>query len=374
MIPIVSDTHFGSKSFNKGIFELMMLFFEKQFFPFLLKNKVKDVLHLGDVFHNRNIIDLYILQQVKQRFFQFFEDNNINLHIVVGNHDIYYKTTIEYNALVENTKEFKNIIIYDKPTKETIGRYTVNLVPWVINYEKDLDLSVNADICCGHFDIQGFKMTKTQLSEEGADSEMFKKYPLVFSGHYHVHGSKDNIHYVGTPYQINWADYDEDKGFYVLKEDFKYEFIQNETNARFLKLYYDEIDDRVSVRVGGLIRGRVVELKNINEAIELASNNYVRLITNNVMNKTMLDAFWTSLTRVSRDDYKIEILDANEVIESFDVSELEEQIQCESDVFSTVRTFLDGMEFEKDIDKSVLLGLFESLYKEASEITDDGEI
>ena len=81
-----------------------MLFFETQLFPYLLKNKVKDVVHCGDIVHNRNTIDLWILQELKTRFFKWFDDNNINLHLVVGNHDLYYRSTLDYSFQKENLK------------------------------------------------------------------------------------------------------------------------------------------------------------------------------------------------------------------------------------------------------------------------------
>jgi DNA repair exonuclease SbcCD nuclease subunit len=364
-IAFLADTHLGAKHFHKGVFQTMMMFFEEQFFPWCIKNGVKNVIHCGDVVHNRNVIDLWINQQIKKRFFKWFEDNDINLHCLVGNHDTYYKTSIDYNYLAENTREFKRVKVYQKQEKIQIGSYQMLMVPWVIN-NKEFEFKEKADICCGHFDMVGFKMTGQMYSQDGFEPTQFDDFKYVFSGHYHIRSHRKNIYYVGTQYPITWNDYGEDKGFYVLDQDFEVRYYDNRVNAKFLKIYYDEMDGEQTIRVGG-IKKRSLIPSSFEEAIELASKNYCRIVTNHMTDQLMFDAFYQSLQSVSRDDHKIEIVDSNEIIESFDISELEEQIQEESDLLTTVSTYLAGMTFEKDIDKDFLIGIFKELYRESSD-------
>ena len=94
MIACITDTHFGAKSFDKQLFQTKMNYFKDVFFPYLLKNNITEVLHLGDMVHNRNQIDLFILQELKTQFFQWFEDNEVTLHCLVGNHDTFFKSHI----------------------------------------------------------------------------------------------------------------------------------------------------------------------------------------------------------------------------------------------------------------------------------------
>lgn len=364
-IPVVTDTHFGSKNFHKAIFNQAMQFFEDQFFPWCLKNGVKDVIHTGDLVHNRNLMDLWMNQEIKRRFFQWFDDNGINLHIIVGNHDIYYKSTIEYNYLAENANEYNNVHVYQEQKKVQIGKYTMLMVPWVVT-EKDFKFEDTADICCGHFDMVGIKMTAQMYSQEGFTVDEFDQFNTVFSGHYHIRSHKKNVYYTGCPYPITWNDYGEDKGFYVLEDDFNVKWIDNRVNARFLKVYYNEEDGEQSIRIGGIKKKSLVE-SSIGEAVAYAGKNFCRVVTNNIQNQFMFDAFYQSLATVSREGYKIEIVDANEIVESFDMTELEEQINEEADVLTTVSTYLMGMSFEKDVDKDYLVELLEELYKEASE-------
>jgi len=364
-IPFISDTHFGSKSFNKIVFNNMLLFFEEQFFPWCLKHNVKHVFHLGDLVHNRNMIDLWINQQIKTRFFQWFEDNDITLHVLVGNHDLYYKTAMEFNYLAENTKEFKNIEIYDKQEKIHVGKYSFLMIPWVLN-NSNFKFKHDADICCGHFETIGFKMTPQQYADDGFDIKAFENFKHVFSGHFHVKSHKKNVYYIGTQYPITWNDYGETKGFYVLEEDFKVKYVENKVSGKFIKLFYNEIGSQQKIEVGGIKKRTIQEITQ-EEAVKIASENYCRLYTRNVEHQILCDTFSQSLERVSRDNYKIEIVDTNEVIESLNISEIEEQIEEEEDTLTIVSTYLNGMTFEEDVDKTYLINMFEDLYKESSE-------
>lgn len=369
MIPVISDTHFGAKNFNKSVFEMQMLFFEKQFFPWILKNKVTDVLHGGDLFHNRNIIDLYLLQQIKRRFFKWFEDNGVKLHVIIGNHDSYFKNTIEHNGLVENTREFLNVIVYEKPTTITVGKYKIGMVPWVTDHAS-IDLPKKVDILFGHFDIQTFPIMTGVFSADGYDVEDFKEYKMVLSGHYHIKSSKKNVHFVGNQYQLTWGDFEIDKGFYTLEDNFKLKWHENTVCPRHVKMYYNDSTGEPIIRVFGDKgeKGEKGKTVTMDEAVTCASKNYVKIMTEKVLEQGTFDSFYNSMQMRSRDGYKIELVDANEIIESFDFEEIEDRIREESDTFSTINSFIGGMTFEPGIDPNMLLDLIRDLYKEAEDM------
>jgi hypothetical protein len=347
------------------VFETQMEYYEKEFFPWCLKNNVKYVLSLGDIVHNRNVIDLWILQELKQRFFKWFDDNNIQLHILIGNHCTYYKSSLETNFLAENVNEFTNTIVYSDPTIIKINKYTIAMMPWIID-EKQIKFPEAVDIVCGHFDVKNMLMVKGIYSSDGLDASIFKKYKYVFSGHYHIKSQKDNLHYVGTQYQLSWSDYNEEKGFYVLEDDYKLKFIENKCTPKFLKLYYtSSIEDGVKLKVAGY-KKKVVEVTK-DEAIALGKNNYFKLITDKITNQHELDLFYASLMNVTKNDYKIEIINSNEIIETFDFDEIEESISVDANTHDLIKDCLQSITFEKNILKEDILSLFDELYKEALE-------
>jgi len=70
----------------------------------------------------------------------------------------------------------------------------------------------------GHFEFANFPMHKGVDNLHGMATDMFQKYELVCSGHYHTRSQRDNIVYLGTPYEINWQDYGDDKGYLTSDE------------------------------------------------------------------------------------------------------------------------------------------------------------
>ena len=79
----------------------MFQFFDEQFFPYLIENDIKTVFHLGDVFDRRKFINMNTLHTVRTRFFKRFEELGVNLHVIPGNHDCYFKNTNLVNSVRE---------------------------------------------------------------------------------------------------------------------------------------------------------------------------------------------------------------------------------------------------------------------------------
>jgi hypothetical protein len=367
---IISDTHFGQKAHNKGIFESQMLFFEEQFFPYLLKNKIKDVFHLGDLVHNRNVIDLWILQQLKTRFFRWFENNKINIHCLVGNHDTYYRSSLEYSFQCENLREFEYTKIYDRPANIELGKYRIGVVPWLVDCE-NYSFSPDVDMLFGHFDIQGMPMMNNIFSREGFTIDTFKQYKHVFTGHYHISSDKDNIHYIGTQYQLTWNDFGQSKGFIALRDNFKYDFIQNDITPAFVKIYYE---DTLGLNIrAATLQGEPVSI-SVETAIDLAKNNYIKLFVEKCGDQMQLDNLYASLIAVSKNDYKIEIINTEEIIEDYDFSDFEAAIDAEASTIDLIMNYISGMTFEKGIDKDLLTSLSKGLYQEAYDENLGGEV
>ena len=244
-IAFITDSHFGIGNSNKQLFEMMMEFYEKQFFPYLISNNITSVFHLGDVVNERGKIDLYILQELKQRFFKWFDQHHVHFYGLIGNHDLYYKNTMSHAFHIENLNEFEYVKYYDKPTIETIENYTFGIVPWVMDYSL-FEVPKNVDIILGHFDIIGAKMNNSRESNEGLSPNIFKNIKMVLSGHYHSISKLHNIQYLGSPYQLTWNDFNENKGFWILDDSYSFTFHENVVCPKFVKIVYSENKIEVS--------------------------------------------------------------------------------------------------------------------------------
>jgi DNA repair exonuclease SbcCD nuclease subunit len=245
-IALITDLHFGEKQNSHRFLQYQKKYYETQFFPFLHENSVKNVIILGDTFDNRRNIDISILKEVQDFFFQYFEDNEINVYIIVGNHDIYYKSTNNVSSIELFTKSYKFIHVISKPTK----LHNIDLIPWISpsNQEEIFNFIQDSDsnICMGHFEINGFDMYKGWVAntDHGLDKDILSRYTIVFSGHYHQPSLKSNICYVGAPYQMRWNDYGCERGFRLLDTDSPADsiYIKNKVDL-FIKIYYDSSFD-----------------------------------------------------------------------------------------------------------------------------------
>ena len=98
-IALITDTHFGARNDNLNFNEYFYKFYEELFFPYLEENDITTVIHLGDVMDRRKFISYRIAKDFRERFLDRFQ--KINLHMLVGNHDTYYKNTNDVNSLQE---------------------------------------------------------------------------------------------------------------------------------------------------------------------------------------------------------------------------------------------------------------------------------
>ena len=163
---------------------------------------------------------------------------------MVGNHDVAYKNTLEVNSPNLLLKGYDNIKIYDEFETVDFDGIKVDVVPWICD-ENEADIfskikDSKAQICFGHFEISGFEMDKGNVCDVGIDKQALSKYDIVLTGHFHHKSNDGNITYVGTPYEMTWADFNDTKGFHIFDTDTReLEFIKNPFSM-FHKIPYDD--------------------------------------------------------------------------------------------------------------------------------------
>lgn len=242
-ILLLGDTHFGARNNSMFFHE----YFKKCYdylFEYCEQNNIKTIIQTGDLFDQRKAINLQTLYECKKYFFDRLKKNNIEMYAIVGNHDIYFKSTLQINSPSLVLQEYDNVYIIDKPRDLIINGIKFLFIPWICDDNHDdinscIDNS-KADYLVAHLELSGFEMFAGQMSHEGTDSIDLKKFKKVFTGHYHHQSLKNNVHYIGTFYETTWADYDDQKGFHILNiENQQTEFIENPHKV-FKVLIYDE--------------------------------------------------------------------------------------------------------------------------------------
>lgn len=241
-IAIITDLHFGVGGDNPTIARAQTRFFNSVFMPYIDTHDIKDVIIGGDVFDRRRSSDHATVQLACDVLFKPLEDRGVRTVSIVGNHDVYYKNTNRINSLDLFASRFKNVeIISDKPVESYPD---VLLVPWITQDNAYACLSAIKEhrqrICIGHFQMEGFQLLAGQPITQGMSRAAFRPFELCISGHFHKRMIDGNINYLGTAYQMTWADAGETKGFHILDTDIpKLEFISN-PHATFLNVVYHD--------------------------------------------------------------------------------------------------------------------------------------
>jgi len=235
---LLTDIHFGRKNYRLNIVDDTIKFYKMV----IDKYKVKNIIILGDVWHNRTYIDWFIFNKVNE-FFRYIKEKDINVTILIGNHDSYYKSTISINSL-SYLRDMFNFNIIDEDTEFIINGKKGLLVPWIpeIKFKKDPS---KYDIIFGHFEIKGAPLTKGIKSEGGNNKNIFKNTKII-SGHYHI---KSDM-YLGTSEQHDFGDFNEKKGVHILKPNFELEFIENKIAPKYIYLYINSKKE-LPIRIEG---------------------------------------------------------------------------------------------------------------------------
>jgi len=287
-IAIITDTHFGAKNDSLIFSNYIMNFYLNIFFPYLIKHKITHVIHLGDMFDRRKYINFEILERFENMFMKQLYNHQINLTILTGNHDVYYKNTNRLNSLDLLLREglYQDLLVLNHTHTIKLNNTEILLIPWINeeNYNETIQSIKNskAKIVLGHLELAGFPMYKGMTNQEGMDTTIFKKFDLVCSGHFHHRSTKGNIHYLGCPYEITWADFNDPKGFHILDTTTQdLEFVENPLKLFYKIIYDDKTTDYMT------------------EPVDIYKNRYVKLIVKNKGCDKMYDYFVNNLYNIN---------------------------------------------------------------------------
>lgn len=267
MIAIVGDAHIGARNSSEDYHWYFKEFWD-DFFQWTKKNNVKKVIFEGDTFDVRKTLNTWALGFFKEVILTPVMDQGIQVFVIVGNHDIYFKESLKVNTPKLVLSEYQeNFVVVEEPLEVTLEGSSWLLVPWVAKENAEAVAAAvkasDADYCVGHFEFDGFPMHPGSLAKTHMTHSSYKKFKKVLSGHYHTRSEKDNVLYTGTPYEITWVDCGDPKGFYSF-EDGEFSWVPNEhvihvkvdyperpenLEKKFVRAHIEDVSDRKAIEI-----------------------------------------------------------------------------------------------------------------------------
>lgn len=363
---LIGDSHIGLGYPNKTDkwFKVHQEYFSKFLIP-LLKKKVKPgdiIIHLGDLFDNRNVIPINLLNYGMDVVEGI--SNIAPLHIIVGNHDCWSKSSDEINT-IRPFKWIPNVHIYDKTSQIELDGFKLCLMPYIekrieqinlINQNKDCDY-----LFC-HSDLNGCRMHLTSVSHRNNDKidvDDFKTFKRVFSGHIHIRQVNTNFEFIGSNFQMDRNDYGDQKGITVLDlESGETEFIANMVSPQFKKVRVESEEDIESMS----------DLVGTNDYIDLHISN--NLLINDRKLRRKLEILLETNT-FSSIEYIDDITNKLEEGEELDINEEVDEdglnISIQLDYEDYVKEYIEKQKYDNENFKSGILEEYNNIidiYKE----------
>lgn len=332
-IAVLNDTHCGIRNSSEVFLDNAEKFYNEVFFPECEKQDIKQILHLGDYYDHRKFVNFKALNHNRRVFLDQLRKRGMSMDIIPGNHDTYYKNTNELNSLKECLGHYMNEVnIVMEPKVMKYGSLNIGLVPWICNdnYEQCMNFikDCKADWIGAHLELKGFEMMRGLTNTHGMSPDIFKRFEMVLTGHYHVGSKKDNIWYLGSQMEFFWSDAHDPKFFHIIDtETRQVEKIRN-NNTLFEKVVYNDEE---------------IDYNNYNKDL---SKKFVKVVVANKTDPFTFDRFIDYIQ--NQDIYELKIA---ENFNEFVGANVDDEDMNFEDTAEIVDTYIDAVDTDLDKDK-----------------------
>lgn len=204
------------------------------------RSEIKNIVFLGDLFHDRQKIDVLAYQ----RAFEILERNmtkgNFRLTFLLGNHDLWHYERLDVSS-VNPLRTIPGVRVVDYPCTVCLSdgpeEFHMGFLPYthhpmvdIKSVEKQWGEQVKGNqrkVLGGHIAVDGAvwnvrhkTMSDVIVEHEGdmvkVGADIFQNWDRVFLGHYHAAQKiSDKVEYVGSPLQLSFGEADQAKHLVV---------------------------------------------------------------------------------------------------------------------------------------------------------------
>jgi DNA repair exonuclease SbcCD nuclease subunit len=238
-------------------------------FQTAIDKKIKNMVFLGDLFHDRQKIDVFTYQRTFEIFEKYLYENDLNLFLLLGNHDLWHYQKLDISS-VNPLRKLSGVTVVDRPSVREIVDdkekfyfaflpYTHNPIEDLKEIESEWNIIVESDqlkVLGGHISVDGamwntkYKTTADVTIEHDGDMirvgpDIFSKWDKVFLGHYHAEQKlNEKVEYVGSPLQLSFGEAFQKKHIIIFETtNGNAQYIENTFSPKHFILNEDELED-----------------------------------------------------------------------------------------------------------------------------------
>lgn len=280
-ILIYSDIHIHKHKKNEERLK-DCLDVQKWIFETAIDRDIKNIVFCGDLFHERQRIDVQTYQLTFELFEKYCKD--IKVYMLLGNHDMYHKSSWGISSMIP-LQSISMISIVNSPCIIKIANYPVCFLPYIedpINALRELPRPSGNKILFSHLAIDGAILNSASnttadvpIEHDGdmikVDTNILKGWDHVFLGHYHhAQQLSKSIEYIGSPLQLSFGEAFSDK--HIIQFDLETcekEYIKNNFSPRHYIIKEEEVNNHnlengfVRLYVDDLSATDIVDKRNI---------------------------------------------------------------------------------------------------------------
>ena len=256
--------------------------------------KIRNLVFLGDLFHDRQKIDVLTYQRTFEILHRHLSQGQFKLALLLGNHDLWHSQRLDVSS-VNPLRTLPGVKVIDSPSVHHMSDggedFHMGFLPYTHSPAEDLD-KVDKDwssrvgddqrrVLGGHVAIDGAlwnvrcgTLSDVSVEHEGdmvrVGPEIFRRWSRVFLGHYHAaQKMDDSVEYVGSPLQLSFGEADQSKHIVVYDTlDDSMEYVTNEFSPKHLIVNEDQIESSdlkgnfVRLEVGNIASSHVHKVRD----------------------------------------------------------------------------------------------------------------
>jgi DNA repair exonuclease SbcCD nuclease subunit len=213
-------------------------------FKTALQRGIKDIVFCGDLFHDRNKIDIYVYHRTFEVLQQYLSDNRMTMYCLVGNHDMWHHEKRDITS-VRPFEALPGFYFIDETCSIPIQGKVFDFLPFthdpISMLTKLSGEQRSKRVLCGHIAVDGAQLNamhntraEVEIEHDGdmvkVSVDVFKDWQRVFLGHYHGEQKlTPTIEYIGSPLQLSYGEAFQFKHIVVYDTDTdEREYIRND--------------------------------------------------------------------------------------------------------------------------------------------------